>query len=83
MTGRVAFDSMGDRIYAEYQVINVQEDPRSKKARRAIVGNYQYSKVSNNQKSFNEGWFIKPNCCYCLVAELAYFIKNLWLYRQA
>jgi len=55
MTGRVAFDSMGDRIYAEYQVINVQEDPRSKKARRAIVGNYQYSKVSNNQKSFNEG----------------------------
>ncbi len=48
VTGRVAFDSMGDRIYAEYQVINVQEDYRNKVTRRAIVGNYQFSKVSES-----------------------------------
>ena len=45
ITGRVAFDSMGDRIYAEYQVINVQDDPRNNFVKGVIVGNYQYSKV--------------------------------------
>ena len=34
-TGRVAFDEMGDRIYAEYQVVNVQS---SSKEKRVVVG---------------------------------------------
>ena len=46
-TGRVAFDEMGDRIYAEYQVVNVQTDYRSKKSKKAVVGYYNYSNVSN------------------------------------
>ena len=37
---------MGDRIYAEYNVINVQADPRSNSPRRVKVGSYQYSKVN-------------------------------------
>ena len=45
-TGRVAFDEMGDRIYAEYQVVNVQTDYRSKSPKKAVVGNYKYSNVS-------------------------------------
>ena len=42
-TGRVAFDEMGDRIYAEYQVVNVQS---SSKEKRVVVGHYKYSNVS-------------------------------------
>ena len=45
LTGRVAFDGMGDRIYAEYEVINLQNDPRNNFAREVNVGNYKYSKV--------------------------------------
>ncbi len=40
VTGRVAFDSMGDRVYAEYRVINVQNEGAVE------VGNYRYSNVS-------------------------------------
>ena len=43
-TGRVAFDEMGDRIYAEYQVVNVQQ--RHSKLEGAVVGYYNYSNVS-------------------------------------
>lgn len=42
-TGRVAFDEMGDRIYAEYQVVNVQNDPRHNFDKQVVVGNYKYS----------------------------------------
>lgn len=42
-TGRVAFDEMGDRIYAEYQVVNIQTDARSRTSKKAVVGYYNYS----------------------------------------
>ena len=45
LTGRVAFDGMGDRIYAEYKVINVQNDPRNNFALGVEVGQYTYSVV--------------------------------------
>jgi hypothetical protein len=44
-TGRVAFDGMGDRIYAEYKVLNVQNDPRNNFGKGIEVGSYRYSKV--------------------------------------
>ncbi len=50
-TGRVAFDGMGDRICAEYKVINVQKDPRNGAARGVEVGTYRYSKVSKQQRA--------------------------------
>lgn len=40
-TGQVAFDDNGDRIYAEYDVINVLE-----KQHKKIVGKYFYDNVS-------------------------------------
>ena len=43
-TGRVGFDEMGDRIYAEYQIVNVQMNTKSKN--KMTVGYYNYSKVS-------------------------------------
>ena len=39
-TGRVGFDEMGDRIYAEYQIVNMQ------RKRKVTVGYYNYSNVS-------------------------------------
>ena len=39
-TGRVAFDAMGDRINAEYRVVNVQRKGDSRE-----VGTYNFSKV--------------------------------------
>ena len=39
-TGRVAFDAMGDRINAEYRVVNVQ-----RKDDKREVGTYDFSKV--------------------------------------
>ena len=49
-TGRVAFDEMGDRIYAEYQVVNVQSDKyrSSNPSSKVVVGHYRYSNVSIN-----------------------------------
>ena len=38
-TGRVGFDEMGDRIYAEYQIVNMQ------RKRKVTVGYYNYSNV--------------------------------------
>lgn len=48
-TGRVAFDEMGDRIYAEYQVVNVQHNPRTNTEEKVTVGFYNYSNVSRNR----------------------------------
>lgn len=39
-TGQVAFDDNGDRMYAEYDVINIREHQRKK-----IVGSLQYDEV--------------------------------------
>ena len=39
-TGRVAFDAMGDRINAEYSVVNVQGSKDNRE-----VGTYHFSKV--------------------------------------
>ena len=49
-TGRVAFDEMGDRIHAEYRILNVQEKAGFNRRRKDyergnLVGHYQYSKV--------------------------------------
>ena len=40
-TGRVAFDAMGDRMFAEYEVINMQGG----QPEYATVGNYKYNSV--------------------------------------
>lgn len=40
-TGQVAFDDNGDRIYAEYDVINIRE-----KQHKKAVGKYFYDNVS-------------------------------------
>ena len=50
-TGRVAFDEMGDRMFAEYEIINVQK--QSGRARANVtVGHYKYDLVRKS-KSFN------------------------------
>lgn len=41
LTGRVAFDDNGDRMFAEYEVINVGE-----KLQKKVVGRYYYDSVS-------------------------------------
>lgn len=44
-TGRVAFDDNGDRIYAEYNIVNIQyADPDNKT--QVSVGQYFYPAVS-------------------------------------
>jgi hypothetical protein len=40
-TGQVAFDDNGDRIYAEYEVINVKDKKKS-----SSVGSFYYDAVS-------------------------------------
>lgn len=39
-TGQVAFDDNGDRIYAEYEVINIKDHQRKK-----AVGSFYYDVV--------------------------------------
>lgn len=39
-TGKVAFDDQGDRINAEYNIVNVQ------KKKKKVVGKYFYNRVS-------------------------------------
>lgn len=39
-TGQVAFDDNGDRIYAEYEVINARDDQKKK-----VVGSFYYDQV--------------------------------------
>ena len=40
-TGRVAFDDNGDRIFAEYDIVNIQNNNQ-----KVSVGQYFYSAVS-------------------------------------
>ncbi len=50
VTGRVAFDSMGDRVNAEYRVVNLHRRTAAAAGRGALrsveVGSYRYSNVS-------------------------------------
>ena len=39
-TGRVAFDAMGDRLFAEYKVVNIQRGNRGAEPEQVVVGNY-------------------------------------------
>lgn len=39
-TGQVAFDDNGDRIYAEYEVVNTREDKKS-----TVIGRFFYHTV--------------------------------------
>ena len=48
-TGRVAFDEMGDRMFAEYEIINVQKQSRRDRV-NVTVGHYKYDLV---RKSFD------------------------------
>lgn len=43
-TGQVAFDDNGDRMYAEYDVINVCDHQEKK-----IVGSFHYDAVNNSR----------------------------------
>ena len=45
-TGRVAFDAMGDRLFAEYKVVNIQRGNRGAEPEQVVVGNYSFSNVS-------------------------------------
>ena len=48
---RVAFDAMGDRMFAEYEVINVQDNQihgLRRRTRNATVGSYKYLKVKHS-----------------------------------
>lgn len=42
-TGKVAFDNNGDRIYAEYDIVNVKEV-----ANKDAIGKYYFDNVNNN-----------------------------------
>lgn len=44
-TGKVAFDDNGDRIFAEYDIINIQEN-----GERVSVGQYFYPAVSESKR---------------------------------
>lgn len=50
-TGRVAFDEMGDRMFAEYEIINVQKQSRRDRV-NVTVGHYKYDLVRKS-KCFN------------------------------
>ncbi|XP_059080362.1 glutamate [NMDA] receptor subunit 1-like isoform X1 [Tigriopus californicus] len=61
VTGRVAFDDMGDRLFAEYKVINVQADHRNNFPKGVKVGNYKYSEMSSKMHlEINEDAIIWP-----------------------
>ena len=40
---------MGDRLFAEYQIINIQKDQNGKTPEHVIVGNYKYTNVGHAQ----------------------------------
>ena len=44
-TGRVAFDAMGDRVFAEYKIINIKRAGPSSRPKQVTVGNYSYHNV--------------------------------------
>lgn len=82
-TGQVAFDDNGDRMFAEYEVINVRDHQRKK-----IVGKLLYDTVCRNlfilifvsmfcmPDSSKCGWFCLFlcywSCCCCAVTEHMY-----------
>ena len=51
-TGRVAFDAMGDRVFAEYKIINIRRDSgNGARARPKLVtvGNFSYNNVTSGR----------------------------------
>ncbi|KAK9746966.1 Calmodulin-binding domain C0 of NMDA receptor NR1 subunit [Popillia japonica] len=59
-TGKVAFDDQGDRINAEYNIINIQRQKQSRK-NQVEVGKYFFNKESNRmQLNINEKSIIWP-----------------------
>ena len=51
-TGRVAFDGMGDRLFAEYQVVNIQrQEEADTEPQHVTVGNYSYTNVRTQHDS--------------------------------
>nr|WHU27574.1 NMDA receptor 1 [Matsumurasca onukii] len=56
MTGKVAFDDNGDRINAEYNIVNIQEQ-----AKQVSVGQYLYSNEMNKMRlKINESGIVWP-----------------------
>ena len=53
-TGRVAFDAMGDRLFAEYKVVNIQKTKKENEPQKVVVGNYSYSNVRAKVLNFSE-----------------------------
>ena len=46
-TGRVAFDAMGDRVFAEYKIINIRRDSgNGARTKLVTVGNFSYNNVT-------------------------------------
>ena len=60
-TGRVAFDEMGDRIYAEYQIVNMQKSGRSNQVQKVTVGYYNYSNVSAKHSKTRFFQYFEPS----------------------
>ncbi|GJQ87548.1 Nmdar1 [Trypoxylus dichotomus] len=59
-TGKVAFDDQGDRINAEYNIINIQRQKQNRK-NQVEVGKYLFNKEGNRmQLSVNEKNIIWP-----------------------
>lgn len=56
-TGKVAFDDQGDRINAEYNIMNVQR----KKKVKVIVGKYFFNRVSVFKKIHLQNYFHLTN----------------------
>lgn len=46
-TGKVAFDDQGDRINAEYNIVNIQ-----KRKQEVVVGKHYFNRVSFSSASF-------------------------------
>ena len=70
-TGRVAFDGMGDRLFAEYQVVNIQrQEEADTEPQHVTVGNYSYTNVRTQHHSiyivhvFNNFYIIVSNGCH-------------------
>lgn len=66
LTGRVAFDGMGDRMFAEYKVINIKTDPKSNYPRMSEVGQYKYSEVSRQDGNPGQRGSRKWICSVCV-----------------
>ncbi|XP_038122259.1 glutamate [NMDA] receptor subunit 1 isoform X3 [Culex quinquefasciatus] len=61
LTGQVAFDSNGDRIYAEYDVINVQQPASSLVKKNIKVGSFFYDSEKGRMKlKINDTLLIWP-----------------------